>query len=191
MGEVLLFEDLCEKNLRQFKSLGSKHIVTLSPHCFDTLLNRYPQEAMEEIKVQHYSQFLADLIDQKRLVFSSRIEKKVTYQDPCYLGRHNDVYDAPRKVLSSIPGIELVEFPRARADSLCCGGGGGRMWTDFESEVERIANLRVKEALEVGTEVIVTTCPWCLTNMIDGVKSVNVEDKLKVKDLAELCVEAF
>lgn len=191
MGEVLLFEDLCEKNLNQFKSLGVKHIVTLSPHCFDTLVNKYPQEAMQGTKVQHCSQLLADLIEAKRLVFKSRIEKKVTYQDPCYLGRHNDVYDAPRKVLNSIPGIELIEFPRARVDSVCCGGGGGRMWTDFESEVERIANIRVKEAIEVGVELIVTACPWCLINMTDGVKSVNVEDKLKVKDLAELCVEAL
>jgi len=191
MGELLLFEDICEKNLNQFKSLGVKHIVTLSPHCFDIFTNRYPKEAMQGIKVQHYSQFLADLIDQKRLAFKSRIEKKVAYQDPCYLGRHNEVYDAPRKVLHNIPGIKLVEFPRAKVDSLCCGGGGGRMWTDFEAEIERIANLRVKEALEIGVDMIVTACPWCLTNMIDGVKSVNVEDKLKVKDLAELSVEAL
>jgi Fe-S oxidoreductase len=191
MGEVSLFENLCEKNLNQFKSLGIKHIVTLSPHCFDTLANRYPQEAIQGIKVQHYSQFLADLIEQKRLVFNSRIEKKAAYQDPCYLGRHNDVYDAPRKVLSSILGAKFIEFPKSRADSLCCGGGGGRMWADFEAEVERIANLRVKEAIEIGVEIIVTACPWCLINMVDAVKSVNVEDKLKVKDFAELCVEAL
>jgi len=191
MGEVSLFENLCEKNLNQFKSLGIKHIVTLSPHCFDTLANRYPQEAIQGIKVQHYSQFLADLIEQKRLVFNSRIEKKAAYQDPCYLGRHNDVYDAPRKVLSSILGAKFIEFPRSRADSLCCGGGGGRMWADFEAEVERIANLRVKEAIEIGVEIIVTACPWCLINIVDAVKSVNVEDKLRVKDFAELCVEAL
>ncbi len=191
MGESLLFEDLCEKNLDRFKSLGVKHIVTLSPHCFDIFKNRYPEEAMKGIKVQHYSQFLADLIDQKKLSFSKKIEQKVTYQDPCYLGRHNEVYDAPRKVLHNIPGIKLIEFNRARADSLCCGGGGGRMWTDFESEIDRIANLRVKEALEIGVDMIVTACPWCYINMIDGVKSVNVEDKLKVKDLAELGAEAL
>ncbi|GAI87831.1 unnamed protein product, partial [marine sediment metagenome] len=191
MGELLLFEDICEKNLDLFKSLGIKHIVTVSPHCFDTFLNRYPEGAMEGIKVQHHTQFLADLIDQKKLAFNSRIEKKVAYQDPCYLGRHNEVYDTPRKVLHNIPGIKLIEFPKSRADSVCCGGGGGRMWTDFESEVERIANLRVKEALEIGVDMIVTACPWCYINMVDGVKSVNVEDKLTVTDLAELCVEAL
>ena len=191
MGESGLFEEICKKNLNQFESLGVKHIVTLSPHCFDTFLNRYPQEQMRGIRVQHYSQFLADLIEQKQLAFKTRIEKKVTYQDPCYLGRHNDVYDAPRKVLHSIPGLEVVEFPRAREDSLCCGGGGGRMWTDFDAELERLANIRVKEALETGAKIVVTACPWCLINMVDAVKLVNVEDSLKIKDLAELCVEAL
>jgi len=191
MGEELLFQDLCEKNVNQFKSLGVKQIVTLSPHCFDTFLNRYRKEEMQGVKIQHYSQFLADLIEQKRLIFNSGIEKKVTYQDPCYLGRHNDIYEKPRRVLNSIPGIEFVEFGRARDDSLCCGGGGGRMWTDFDAEEERLANIRVREALEVGAEILVTACPFCLINMEDGVKSVNVEDSLKVKDLAELVVEAL
>ena len=191
MGERGLFEEICEKNLKQFTSLGVRHIVTLSPHCFDTFLNRYPQDAMQGIKVQHYSQFLAELIEHKRLSFKTRIEKKVTYQDPCYLGRHNDVYDAPRNILHSIPGLEFVEFPKTKEDSLCCGGGGGRMWTDFEVEVERLANIRVKEALEIGAEIMATACPWCLINMVDGVKVVNVEDSLKIEDLAELCVEAL
>ncbi|MBA7693564.1 putative iron-sulfur-binding oxidoreductase FadF [subsurface metagenome] len=191
MGEEVLFQDLCEKNVNQFKSLGVKQIVTLSPHCFDTFLNRYPKEEMQGIKIQPYSQFLADLIEQKRLIFNSRIEAKVTYQDPCYLGRHNNIYEEPRRVLKSIPGIKLLEFGRSRDDSFCCGGGGGRMWTDFDAEEERLANIRVREALEVGAEVLVTACPFCLINMEDGVKSVNVEDSLKVRDLAELCVEAL
>ena len=191
MGEEVLFQDLCEKNVNQFKSLGVKQIVTLSPHCFDTFLNKYPKEEMQGIKIQPYSQFLADLIEQKRLIFNSRIEAKVTYQDPCYLGRHNNIYEEPRRVLKSIPGIKLLEFGRSRDDSFCCGGGGGRMWTDFDAEEERLANIRVREALEVGAEVLVTACPFCLINMEDGVKSVNVEDSLKVRDLAELCVEAL
>jgi len=191
MGERGLFEEICEKNLKQFTSLEVKHIVTLSPHCFDTLLNRYPKDAMQGIKVQHYSQFLAELIEHKRLSFETRIEKKVIYQDPCYLGRHNDVYDAPRNILHAIPGLEFVQFPKTKEDSLCCGGGGGRMWTDFDAEVERLANIRVKEALEIGAEIIATACPWCLINMVDGVKMVNVKDSIKIKDLAELCVEAL
>jgi len=191
MGERGLFEEICEKNLKQFKSQGVKHIVTLSPHCFDTFLNRYPQEAMQGIKVQHYSQFLADLIERKQLIFKTRVEKKVTYQDPCYLGRYNDVYDEPRRILNSIPGLELVECSRTRADSLCCGGGGGRMWADFDAEVDRLANIRANEAVETGAEIMVTACPWCLINMVDGVKSVNAEESMKIKDLAELCAEAL
>ena len=191
MGEGGLFEEICEKNLSHLDSLGVTHIVTLSPHCFDTFLNRYPQEAMQGIKVQHYSQFLDDLIQQKRLAFKAGTEKKVAFQDPCYLGKHNDVYDAPRMVLRSIPGLEVVEFPRAREDSLCCGGGGGRMWTDFGAEVDRLANIRVREALEAGAEIVVTACPWCLINMVDGVKSVNVEGSISIKDLAEFCAEAL
>ena len=191
MGEELLFEDLRQKNLDRFKSLGVRHILTLSPHCFDTFVNEYPKEATEGIKIQHYSQFLADLIDQGKLVPKNKIEEKVTYQDSCYLGRRNDIYDVPRKVLNGIPGVKLVEFGRSREDSLCCGGGGGRMWSDFEAEEERLANIRVREALEVGAEIIATACPFCLINIEDGIKSVNVEDSLKVKDLAELIVKAI
>ena len=190
MGEELLFEDLRQKNLDQFKSLGVKHIITLSPHCFDTFMNEYPKEATEGIKIQHYSQFLADLIDQGKLVPKNKIEKKVTYHDSCYLGRRNDIYDVPRKVLNSIPGVKLVEFRRCRENGLCCGGGGGRMWSDFKAEQDRLANIRVREALEVGVEIIVTACPFCLINIEDGIKSVNVEDSLKVRDLAELVAEA-
>jgi len=191
MGEKGLFEEVYSKNIERFKALGVRHIVTLSPHCFDTFLNRYPQEAMQDIKVQHYSQFLADLIEQKRLVFTNRIEKKITYQDPCYLGKHNDVYDEPRRVLTSIPGLELVECSRNRADSLCCGGGGGRMWADFDAEVDRLANIRATESLETGAEMMVTACPWCFIHMVDGVKLIDAEDSIKITGLAELCVEAL
>ena len=191
MGEKGLFEEICEKNVNRFHSLGIEHIVTLSPHCFDTFANRYPQGAFEGIKVQHYSQFLADLIAQKQLVFKTKVEKRIAYQDPCYLGKHNNVYDEPRSVLNSIAGLELVEFSRARADSLCCGGGGGRMWTDFDAEVDRLANIRIKEADETTSEMIVTACPWCLINLVDGVKWVKAEDSIKIKDLAELCLEAL
>jgi Fe-S oxidoreductase len=191
LGEKGLFEEICERNLGQFKSSGVKHIITISPHCFNTFSNIYPKEAMEGMKVQHYTQYLDDLIKKKQLVFNKKIEKKVAYHDSCYLGRYNNIYIEPRRVLKSIPGLEVVEFRKNQDNSICCGGGGGRMWSDFESETERIANLRVKEALSVGAEMVVTACPWCLINLIDAVKEVNVEAKLAVKDLAELCVEAI
>jgi len=146
---------------------------------------------MQKIKVQHYSQFLADLIEQKRLVFKNRVEKKVTYQDPCYLGRYNGVYDEPRRVLNSIPGLELVECSRNRADSLCCGGGGGRMWAEFDAETNRLANIRATESLATGAEMMVTACPWCYIHMEDGVKLIDAETSMKITGLAELCVEAL
>lgn len=189
LGDRLLFEDIYQKNLSQFSSLEPKQIITLSPHCYDTFATEYPKEAMPEIKVQHYSQFLLDLIKQGRLAFKSGGEKKVAYQDPCYLGRHNDIYDEPRKVLNSMPGIKLQEFKRTRQNTLCCGGGGGRMWSDFSAEENRIANIRAKETLETGANVLVTACPFCFINLDDAVKSVNVEDLLKVQDLAELVAE--
>jgi Fe-S oxidoreductase len=168
-----------------------KRIVTLSPHCYNSFRNEYPQDEMEGVSVQHYSQYLADLVEQGKLRPMKRIARKVTYQDPCYLGRRNDVYEAPRKVIGAIPGIELVEFGRCREDSLCCGGGGGRMWSDFEVEHERLANIRVREALQLGADTIVTACPFCLINMEDGIKSVNADELIEAKDLAELLLEAM
>jgi len=190
VGESFLFDDLSSKNIAQFKALGVTHIVTLSPHCYNTYVNQYPTDQMSEIKVQHYSQFFADLIDSGRLLLRNRVPRRVTYHDPCYLGRHNSVYDAPRKVIAAIPGIEFVEFGRCRENSLCCGGGGGRMWSDFEAETERMANIRAREALALQAETIVTACPFCLINMVDGIKSVNADDRLNAKDLAELVLES-
>lgn len=189
LGDRPLFEEIRQNNLSQFSSFEPKQIVTLSPHSYDTFTNEYPKQAMQEIKMQHYSQFLGDLIEHGRLAFKSRVEERVVYQDPCYLGRHNDIYDEPRKVLNSIPGIKFQEFKRTRQDSLCCGGGGGRMWSDFTAEENRIANIRANESLETRANVLVTACPFCFINLDDAVKSVNIEDSLKVKDLAELVAE--
>jgi len=187
----VLFADLAEKNIQQFKDLGVKHIVTLSPHCYNTYSNQYPADEMQGIKLQHYSQLFADLIGDGRLKLKHAVNKKVTYHDPCYLGRHNSVYDAPRNVLSAIPGLEFVEFERCKEDSLCCGGGGGRMWSDFEAEQDRMANIRVREALSLGVDTIVTACPFCLINIVDGIKSVNADDKMQAMDLAELVLAAM
>lgn len=190
-GEGGLFEDISGKNIARLASLGVKHVVTLSPHCFDTFRNRYPKEKMKGIKIQHYTQFLSDLIEKGQLKFAKSIEKKVVYHDPCYLGRYNSIYDEPRRVLESIPGLGLGEFARAREDSLCCGGGGGRMFTDFEAEIGRLGNIRAKEALDAGADTIVTACPWCKINLVDGVKIAGIEESVSVIDLAELCMKAL
>ena len=186
IGEEALFQELAKNNLEQFKSLGVRRIITTSPHCYDTFVNLYPKEIKNGIKIEHYTQFFSDLIDKGKLSFKNSIKKKVTYQDPCYLGRHNNIYEEPRKILRSIPGIKLVEMKRARTDSLCCGGGGGRMWADFSEEKARLGDIRAREALEVGAEIIVTACPFCLINIEDAIKTGGLENRLEVKDLAEL-----
>jgi Fe-S oxidoreductase len=191
MGETGLFEKMYEKNLDLFKKNGVKKIITLSPHCYDTFIKKYPQEQMEGLKVQHYTQLLAELVATKKLQFSKSIDKRVVYHDPCYLSKSNTICEEPRDVIKSIPGIELVEFADNRADSLCCGGGGGRMWADFPAEDGRLANIRVKEAMDKEATILVTACPWCFINMNDGIKVMNGEGKIDVLSLAELCAQAL
>jgi Fe-S oxidoreductase len=124
------------------------------------------------------------------LKLSKEINKKVIYSDPCYLGRHNNLYDEPRKVLQSIPGLELMEFPDAREDGLCCGGGGGRIWMDTPKG-ERFSDMRLEQALEKGADVIALACPYCFLNYRDSVLSMDKAQAIQVKDIAELVAEAI
>jgi Fe-S oxidoreductase len=140
--------------------------------------------------VRHYTQFFSDLIEQKRIPVKRAFKKKVVYHDPCYLGKHNQIYEEPRRILEAIPGIELVEMDRNREDSLCCGGGGGRMWADFDESMH-LAEIRVLEALETGAEVLATACPFCLINFEDAVKVLDKEDAIAVKDISEILLEAM
>jgi Fe-S oxidoreductase len=187
MGEEGLFEMLVEDNLNLFRKYGITQIVTISPHCYNVFKNEYQDS---EIEVKHYTQYVAELIDTGKLTFSNKVEKVVTYHDPCYLGRHNGIYDEPRRVLESIPGLELVEMPDSRESSLCCGGGGGRMWLETKKE-ERFADLRVKQALEVGAKVLVTACPYCLLNFEDSLLSMDIGDSMVIRDISELLLEAI
>ncbi|OPY71856.1 MAG: Anaerobic glycerol-3-phosphate dehydrogenase subunit C [Syntrophorhabdus sp. PtaU1.Bin058] len=188
MGEYGLFELLAEENLGRIQKPGFKTIITTSPHDFNCYLKEYPEE-MRKIEIRHYTQFLAGLIEQGEIRFTHRINKKVTYHDPCYLGKHNGIYEEPRKILKSIPGVELVEMQRNRDNSLCCGGGGGRMWVDFLEE-PRLAEVRILEAIDAGAELLATACPFCLVNFEDAIKSLNKENVIAVKDIAEIAYEA-
>lgn len=181
VGEKGLFEFLIGENMRIFKEVGVKHMVTTSPHCYNVFKNRYGEIDFE---VEHYTQFIADLIDNGKLVFSRQLNKKVTYHDPCYLGKQNGVYEAPRMILESIPGVSFVELDRSKEKSLCCEGGGGRMWIDIPGE--RLAETRVQEAVENGAEILATACPFCLLTLEDAVKTLGVEDRIQVRDIAEL-----
>ena len=183
MGEVGLFEMLMEENMKNFEKVAPQTIVTTSPHCMNALKNDYEDLDSE---VQHYSQFVWRLIEDGKLSFTTEVPMKVTYHDPCYLGKQNGVFDEPRNVLKSIPGIEFIEFGRCRENSLCCEGGGGRMWMEGTNLGKRLSEIRVEDALEMGVEAIVTACPFCLLTLEDAVKTTGNEEKIKVIDLMEL-----
>ena len=187
LGEAGLFDMLVEKNVGKFKDLGVKKIVTLSPHAYNAFKNDYPKD----FEVFHYTQLLRDLIKDGRLDVSDGFDAKITYHDPCFLGRHNDEYDAPREVLNSIPGVELIEMERNRENAFCCGGGGGNFYTDFLGGGEDSpARIRVREAYDTGAEILAVACPVCLTMLYDAVKVEGLEEKLKVKDVSEIVREA-
>jgi Fe-S oxidoreductase len=194
LGEAGLFEAMVEENTEMFKELGVKKMFTISPHCFNVFKNDYRSievGAKFGAQVQHYTQVLAGLVKDGKLKFNGAFEKKVTYHDPCYLGKHNGIFDEPRDVLASIPGVELIEMDRSREKSLCCEGGGGRMFLEGTNPSIRLAQLRVKEALETGAEVLATACPFCLLTLDEAVKHLNVEDKLRVLDIAEIAMQAL
>jgi Fe-S oxidoreductase len=188
LGEAGLFEAMVEENGEMFKETKVSKMFTTSPHCFNVFKNDYPKDGMQ---VQHYTQVLAELIIRGDLKFNKKIEKTVTYHDPCYLGKHNKIFDEPRSVLQSIPGLKLIEMDRSREKSLCCEGGGGRMWLEGTNPGTRLAQMRVKEALETGAEILATACPFCLLTLDEAVKHVKADDKIRVMDIAEIAAEAL
>lgn len=175
IGEKGLFELLKDENSRIFEEFGVDRIITISPHCYNALKNYYG------IETYHITQVLLKKIETAELRFSSTLESRVTYHDPCYLSRHNSVVEEPRKLLSSIPGVELVEMQRNRRLSLCCGGGSGGILRSFQwlPSVERI-----REAMLTGSEILATSCPFCLIMLEDAVKTKNSD--LKVFDVVEI-----
>jgi Fe-S oxidoreductase len=188
LGEAGLFEMISEENLELFKGYNVARMFTTSPHCFNALKNDYPEHS---IQVQHYTQVLAGLVEGRSLEFTGKFEKKVTYHDPCYLGKHNGVFDEPRAALRGIPGVKLVEMDRSREKSLCCEGGGGRMWLEGTNPGTRLAQWRIQEALDSGAEVLATACPFCLLTLEEAAKHLNVEDRLRVMDIAEIAAQAL
>ena len=176
-----VFKSLAKENIKTFIENGVKKIIVSSPHCYETFKNEYP-EFMVNFEIVHMSQFLSELIREGRLEITGEYEKKVTYHDPCYLGRHNGVYDEPRDVLTGIPGLELVEMADSRQDSLCCGGGGGRVWMDTPKG-ERFSDLRLEQAKDIGAQVLATACPYCITMFEDSRLNLEYEEVLEVKDI--------
>ncbi len=189
LGEKGLFEMLAEENIANFEKYNVKRMVTTSPHSFNVFKKEY-KEFGGKIEVQHYTQFIWNLIKEGKLKIKGRLNKKVTYHDPCFLGRHNGVYDEPRNILKSIPGLQFVEMRRNRENSYCCGGGGGRIWME-EPPKERPAVTRAKEAAKLNPDIIVTACPFCLMNLTDAVKVIGKDEEIEVKDLAEVLNEVI
>jgi len=190
LGEKGLFEELAEHNMSLFKKYDFDSVVTLSPHCYYAFKNEKPYADIR-INVQHYTQYLSEAIGRGKLKPTKAVEKKVTYHDPCFLGKRSKVYDEPRKILKSIPGLELVEMKRSRENSFCCGGGAGRVWTEEATPENRPCVDRVREALELEVEVVTTSCPFCVTTLEDAVKVLDAEDRIVVRDISELLMEAL
>jgi Fe-S oxidoreductase len=186
-GDEELFKKLARENIKTFIDHGVKKILVSSPHCFHTFKNEYP-EFRVNFEVVHISQYLFELVTEGRLKLKKDYGKKVTYHDPCYLGRHNGIYDEPRGVLKKISGLELNELPESREESLCCGGGGGRVWMETQKG-ERFCDIRIEQALGVGAEVLVTSCPYCITMLEDSRLTMDVAEKIEVKDITEIVSE--
>jgi Fe-S oxidoreductase len=192
-GERGLFEMLAEKNGIAFSKYQFNEIITTDPHVFNALKNEYPALGIS-YPVRHYTQFLTERLDQLKPLLKHEVNARVSYHDPCYLGRANGVYDEPRELLEAISGVELVEMSHNHANSLCCGGGGGGMWLDgfqWEKAHVRLSEWRIHEAITTGADVLAVACPYETPRFEDAVKMVQGAGKLKVKDIAELLTEAM
>jgi Fe-S oxidoreductase len=188
VGEMGLFEMLTEEGKPLLEGTGAQRIVTTSPHCFNTFSKEYNLQGME---VLHYTQFVARLLEEGRLTLSKPVERTVTYHDPCFLGKQNHIYDEPRAILQAIPGVKFVEMDRIRDRSLCCEGGGGRMWCEGTNLEERTAFQRVHEAADTGADVLAVACPFCLAMLEDAAKVQGLADRLQVLDIMELVEQAL
>lgn len=188
VGQVPYFREIAEQTTAVLLGSGAQEMVVISPHCYDVFRNHYP-DLEGALEVQHSSQYLATLISSEELRFDRELGERVTFQDPCFLGRKNGEFDAPRTILRAIPGVEMVEMAECREDALCCGGGGGRMWLETPLG-ERFSDLRVQQAANQAATVIATACPFCVSCLEDSVKATRMEG-MRVMDLAEIAILAL
>ena len=191
LGMEYLFQMLAQSNIETLKSIGAdkRTIITRCAHCFNSLKNEYP-DFDGHFDVIHHSELLAKLVDEGRLVGTNELDKKITYHDPCYLGRHNEVYDSPRAVIGAVPAVEPVEMARCRSNGFCCGAGGARMYME-EDIGKRVNNERIDEVIDVEADIVATGCPFCITMLSDGVaqrvQDGAIEDgQIEVLDIAEV-----
>jgi Fe-S oxidoreductase len=188
-----LSDMLMEANLAVFKKYSFNRIVTTDPHALDALRHRYAPAGLRQ-PVEHAATFLARQMDRLKPLLTKKLDRVVTYHDPCCLGRHNDIYDEPRALLDAIPGVRLVEMLHNRANSICCGGGGGGMWLDTfykGKEMERLSDRRVREAVDTGADVLAVSCPYEVPRFEDALKILGYEKKMVVRDVTELLAESL
>jgi len=188
-GNYDLFDKLARSNIKVFRESGVKQIITSSPHCYVTFKDEYPG-LDGDFEAIHLTQYLAGAIEEGRLTIKKPFPRKVVYHDPCYLGRHSSIYDEPRKVLRSIPGLTLMDEMNSREKSLCCGGGGARIWMETKKG-QRFSDMLVEQAVELGAEVLATACPYCILNFKDSVLTMGREDILEVRDISEIIDEVI
>ena len=189
LGHEYLYQTLAQGNIETLKRYRFQTIVTACPHCFNTIRNEYP-DFDGRFKVIHHSQLLDELVAAGRLKVAKNRTERITYHDACNLGRYNDVYEEPRRVLASTARQDLVEMSLNRSKGFCCGGGGGRAWME-ENEGRRVSQVRVEQAMAVKPDILASACPFCLTMFEDGVKSKEVADKIKTRDIAEILAESL
>ncbi len=191
IGYELLYLELAQKNISLFKTYQVKKIVTLCPHCFNTIKHEYPQLDPElgkkesKIEILHHTQLIAQLIKEGKLKLTKPINKLITYHDPCYLGRYNDIYQIPRQILDAIPGIKRLEMKRSKERSLCCGGGGGHLWIE-EEKGKRVNELRIDDIAKTKAETGITACPYCLHMLQNALEEKKLKEQLQLLDIAEL-----
>ncbi|MFZ5651539.1 MAG: (Fe-S)-binding protein [Bacillota bacterium] len=183
------FGRLAEYNISLFSSKGVRKIITTSPHCLYTFKNEYP-EFGAEFEVVHYTELLQKLVGEGKLKFSKPVAQKVIYHEPCYLGRHSRVFEAPRDLMGSVPEVDMVEFGGNKDYSLCCSGGGARIWMETKAG-QRFSDVKVKEASGAGAQIIATACPYCIVMLEDSLKNQNKDDEMTVKDISEILQESL
>jgi Fe-S oxidoreductase len=189
-GYEFQFQMMAEQNIEIFKSYNIKEIITACPHCYNTIKHEYPRYG-GDFKVIHYTELIADLMGQGKLKLTNELNAKLTYHDPCYLGRYNSVYEEPRRILRSIPKATLEEMERSRDTGFCCGGGGGLMWIEEQPGTTKINQMRLEDFLKTGAETVVTACPYCLQMFEDAIEHKGLKDSLKARDLVELVESAM
>ena len=189
MGNEYLYQTMAQRNVELLNGYDVKRIVTLCPHCFNAIKNEYPHLG-GDYRVQHYSELVSELIAEGRIRPVATIDATVAYHDSCYLGRHNGVYDPPRRIAEAIPGVRLVEAERCRERGFCCGAGGGHMWME-ESRGGRINHARAEQLLETGADTVAVSCPFCLQMLDEGVTAKAPEGGRQVRDLLEILDESL